>query len=70
MPKWRACGCENVVECAAQDTADVLKAALDAGRMTVIVSKCRSGNVPVSVIELDPGVIRHRFMEEIARRNR
>ena len=65
----RACGCENVVECAAQDTADVLKAALDAGRMTVIVSKCRSGNVPVSVIELDPGVIRHRFMEEIARRN-
>ena len=39
------------------------------GRMTVIVSKCKSGNVPVGVIGLDPVVIAHRFREEVARRN-
>lgn len=65
----RACGCADVVECAAEETADALRAALASGRMTVIVAKCDSGNVPVSVIELDPGVIRHHFMEEVARRN-
>ena len=65
----RACGCDAVVECAAEDTAAALKDALASDRMTVIVAKCQSGNVPVSVIELDPGVIRHRFMEEVARRN-
>ena len=64
-----ACGCENVVECQAEDTADALKAALDSNQMTIIVCKCESGNIPVPVIELSPAVIRHRFMEEIKSRN-
>ncbi|MEZ5777487.1 MAG: sulfopyruvate decarboxylase subunit beta [Paracoccaceae bacterium] len=64
-----ACGCENVVECRAEETADALRAALASNQMTVIVAKCESGNVPVSVIDLDPGVIRHRFMAEVAKRN-
>jgi sulfopyruvate decarboxylase subunit beta len=37
--------------------------------MTVIVSKCESGNIKVPVITKDPVVIRDRFMTEIARRN-
>lgn len=65
----RACGCDRVIECAAEDTARVLQEALDSGQMTVIVCKCQSGNVPVGVIELDPGVIRHRFMQEVRRQN-
>ncbi len=64
-----ACGCENVVECRAEETADVLREAILSEQMTIIVSKCESGNVPVSVIELDPAVIRHRFMQEVAKRN-
>ncbi|MCV2868428.1 sulfopyruvate decarboxylase subunit beta [Defluviimonas sp. WL0002] len=65
----RACGCNHVVECRAEDTARTLRDALDGGRMTVIVAKCDSGNVPVPVIDLDPAVIRHRFMQEVVRRN-
>lgn len=65
----KACGCETVIECKAEETADVLHEAILSERMTIIVSKCESGNVPVSVIELDPAVIRHRFMQEVARRN-
>jgi sulfopyruvate decarboxylase subunit beta len=64
-----ACGCENVVECSAEDTANAMEAALKADKMTIIVSKCQSGNIPVPVIELDAPVIRHRFMEEVKRRN-
>ena len=64
-----ACGCENVVECAAEDAARTLRAALDSNRMTIIVCKCESGNVPVPVIEMDPVVIRARFMREIRARN-
>ena len=64
-----ACGCENVVECPGEETAAAVKDALASGRMTVIVSKCESGNVKVPVIELDAPVIRHRFMEEVRRRN-
>ena len=63
-----ACGCENVVECQAEDTEVVLKAALGSGRMTVIVCKCQSGNIPVSVIEMGPVAIRDRFMDEVRRR--
>jgi sulfopyruvate decarboxylase subunit beta len=63
----KACGCETVIECKAEDTAEVLRAALKSNRMTVIVSKCKSGNVPVGVIELDAPVIKHRFMEEVRR---
>jgi sulfopyruvate decarboxylase subunit beta len=65
----KAAGCENVIECAAEDTADALKAALAGDEMTIIVSKCESGNVKVPVIEFDAPVIRHRFMQEVARRN-
>jgi sulfopyruvate decarboxylase subunit beta len=62
----RACGCENVIECQAAYTAAALKDALGSGRMSVIVSKCQSGNVAVPVIEIPPVVIRDRFMKEVA----
>ncbi len=65
----QACGCDNVVECKAEDTADAVKTALAGNQMTIIVCKCQSGNIPVPVIELDASVIRHRFMEEVKRRN-
>ena len=65
----KACGCEHVVECQAEETASVLEQALAADHMTVIVCKCQSGNIPVPVIELPPQVIRHRFMQEVAKRN-
>jgi len=65
----RACGCENVIECEAKDTASVLQQALAAKRMTIIVCKCESGNITVPVIDMDPVVIKHRFMQEIKARN-
>ncbi|MFZ1813666.1 MAG: sulfopyruvate decarboxylase subunit beta [Rhizobiaceae bacterium] len=65
----RACGCDKVIECQAEETPEVLRAAIDSNEMTIIVSKCSSGNIPVSVIELDPGVIRHRFMEAVRQQN-
>lgn len=65
----RACGCENVVECQAEEAPDVLKNALAGDKMTIIICKCESGNIPVPVIELDPGHIRHRFMKTVAARN-
>ena len=61
----KACGCENVVECQDVDTGKVLQAALDSKKMTIIVSKCESGNIKVPVIEMDPVVIRDRFMKEV-----
>ena len=60
----RACGCENVIECQAEDTAETLQTALDSKMMTIIICKCESGNIPVPVIEMDAPVIRHRFMQE------
>ena len=65
----RACGCENVVECSSEDTAKVLKKAITSNQMTIIVSKCQSGNVKVPVIDIDPVVIKHRFMTELIRKN-
>ncbi|MDB9839808.1 sulfopyruvate decarboxylase subunit beta [Planktomarina temperata] len=65
----KACGCETVIECRAEETGAVLKAAIESQKMTVIVSKCESGNIKVPVITKDPVVIRDRFMTEIARRN-
>ena len=64
-----ACGCDNVIECTAEETANTLQAALDSNKMTIIVSKCTSGNVPVPVIEIPPTVIRYRFMQEVAKKN-
>lgn len=64
-----ACGCDNVVECSAEDTPTAVQAALDGDKMTIIVSKCESGNIKVPVIEMDPVVIRDRFMKEVSARN-
>ena len=64
-----SCGCDNVVECSAEDTPAAVKAALDGQQMTIIVSKCLSGNIKVPVIDMDAPVIRDRFMHEVARRN-
>jgi len=61
----RACGCENVVECRAEDTRQVLEDALAGDRMTIIVSKCESGNAKHPVITMDPVVIRDRFMKAV-----
>ena len=60
-----ACGCENVVECKAEDTAQAIKDALAGNKMTIIVCKCESGNVKVPVITMDPVVIRARFMDAV-----
>ena len=65
----RGCGCENVVECRAEEAADTVRAALDSNSMTVVVCKCRPGNMKVPVIDLDPVVIRDRFMSEVKARN-
>jgi len=64
----QACGCEHVVECEAENSAAELKAALNSDRMTIIVAKCESGNIPVPVIEMSPVVIRDRFMKEVRRK--
>ena len=64
-----ACGCDNVIECQASETKDVLEAAIQGKKMTIIVSKCESGKISVPVIDIDPAVIRHRFMEEVKARN-
>lgn len=60
-----ACGCDTVVEVDAADTAAAVKAALEARRMTIIVAKCDSGNVQVPVIEMNPIMIRERFMAAV-----
>jgi sulfopyruvate decarboxylase subunit beta len=46
-----------------------MKAALASDRMTIIVCKCESGNIPVSVITTDPVVIRDRFMNALKEAN-
>jgi sulfopyruvate decarboxylase subunit beta len=61
-----ACGCENVIECSAEDTKEVLQRAINGNKMTVIVSKCESGNIKVPVITMDPVEIRCRFMRAVA----
>jgi len=65
----KACGCENVVECQAEEAPDTMKAALASNKMTIIICKCESGNIPVPVIELDAPVIKHRFMQVVAAKN-
>ena len=62
----KACGCENVVECRAEETGDVLQKAIDAGQGMVIVCKCESGNAKMPVITMDPVVIKDRFMKAVA----
>ena len=65
----KACGCDNVVECKAEDTVVTLKDALASNEMTIIVCKCESGNIKVPVITMDPVVIRDRFMREVVSKN-
>ncbi|MGA9253080.1 MAG: sulfopyruvate decarboxylase subunit beta [Roseobacter sp.] len=60
-----ACGCENVIECQDKNTGEVLQKAIDSKQMTIIISKCDSGNIKLPVITMDPVVIRHRFMEAV-----
>ncbi len=57
-----ACGCDSVIECSAEATADAVSTALKSDKMTIIVSKCTSGNAKISVIEMKPVVIIDRFM--------
>ena len=64
-----ACGCENVIECHAEDIVEIMQGALVSKQMTIIVCKCESGNIEVPVITMDPVVIRNRFMEELQKRN-
>ena len=61
----RAAGCENVVEVQDVDTGTALQAALDGGKMTVLVVKCDSGNAKMPVITMDPVTIRDRFMRAV-----
>jgi len=61
----RAAGCENVVEVMDVDTGAALQAALDGGKMTVMIVKCESGNAKNPVITMDPVVIRDRFMKAV-----
>lgn len=64
-----ACGCENVIECQAENATSTVQAALDSNKMTIIVCKCESGNIKVPVIQMDPVVIRDRFMKALESRN-
>ena len=48
-----AAGCENVIECSDVDTPAVVEAALAGDQMTIIVSKCESGNIKSPVITMD-----------------
>ena len=61
----RACGCDQVVECQAEDAFDTVKAALESDQMTIIICKCESGNIKVPVIDMDPVVIKDRFMKVV-----
>ncbi|KPA20690.1 hypothetical protein shim_31430 [Shimia sp. SK013] len=63
----KACGAETVLTVSAEDTAKAVEDAISSDQMTIIVSKCESGNVKVPVIKTNPIVIRERFMEEVRR---
>ena len=67
--RTRSGGTCYVIECSAEATPATVKAAIEGNQMTVIVSKCDSGNIKVPVIDMDAPVIRDRFMREVARRN-
>jgi len=63
----KGAGCENVIECQAEETGQVLQAAIDAKKSAVIICKCESGNAKMPVITMDPVTIRDRFMAEVAK---
>ena len=53
-----------------KETAAALEEAITSDLMTVIVSKCDSGNVDVPVAPLDPVQIKERVMIEVEERKR
>ena len=59
-----------MIECKAEDTVQVMKDALASNKMTVIVCKCESGNIPVPNITMDQIVIRDRFMRALEAANK
>lgn len=65
----KACGCEQVIECDGEQAAQTVKAALQSSKMSIIVCKCKSGNIDVAVIDMSPVVIADRFMKEVKLRN-
>ena len=59
-------GCEKVIECSGKETLKNLNKALtDKDHSYVIISKIKSGNVPVKIIPLNPITIRDRFRKYI-----
>ncbi|MCU9836878.1 sulfopyruvate decarboxylase subunit beta, partial [Ruegeria sp. WL0004] len=62
----RAAGCDNVVIVQDVDTGPALQAAIEGGQATVLVVKCDSGNAKMTVITMDPVIIRDRFMKAVA----
>jgi sulfopyruvate decarboxylase subunit beta len=63
----KACGCDIVVDCSAADTPAAVADALESKKMTVIVSKCDSGNRKCPVITMNPIIARERFMQKVRR---
>ena len=59
-------GCDNVIECSGEETSENLQKALDdKNNSYVIISKIKSGNVPIKPIPLNAVTIRDRFRKEI-----
>ena len=59
-------GCANVIECSGEETNENLQKALDdKNNSYVIISKIKSGNVPIKPIPLNAVTIRDRFRKEI-----
>jgi len=59
-------GCQNVIECSGEETNENLQKAIsDKNNSFVIISKIKSGNVPIKPIPLNPVTIRDRFRKKI-----
>ena len=59
-------GCKNVIECSGEETKENLQKALDdKNNSYVIITKIKSGNVPIKPIPLNAVTIRDRFRKEI-----
>ncbi len=65
----RTCGYVSVIAVQGVDLGPVLQAAIEGKKQTVIVCKCESGNIKLSVITIDPVIIRDRLMKAVARQN-
>ena len=59
-------GCTKVIECSGEETLENLNKAIDdKDHSYVVISKIKSGNVPVNPILLNPITIRDRFRKAI-----